>query len=446
MYKLKISRIYYILSTVLSEPYLFFYRKKIKALLDDDWRHNKSAYQKFQQIHLKKIISAALKTNYYSRLVREKKLPPQPTIHDFPIVDKSDFRENWKDHLASNFLVPHTEKNTGGSTGQPFHFFVSLKNRQFEYIHQTFFYERFGYIRGELIYSFGGTRLTQKDVKKRIFWKKTRKNFPFGAVSFAAIELNEDNSEFYINKILNDRPSILKGYPSAIEFVAREVLKKCLSDQFNFLKGVMLSSENVSRTQIDTIREGFNCDVYPQYGMTESCAFGFTNKNSLEYYCSPYYGYTEVLGKNDKHVGKGEIGELVLTSLGNNYQPFIRYRTGDLAEYGGVVNGFTLLNRIIGRSQDYIVTIDGKKIMLVGLIFGAHSSVFKKIKTWQIIQSQPGEIQVRVQTDTNWDDSAFDELRMIFNCSGKVNVQIELTDNFVLTPAGKRKFVIQQIK
>lgn len=212
------------------------------------------------------------------------------------------------------------------------------------------------------------------------------------------------------------------------------------------MKGIMITSENIEENQIMQINKAFNCPVLPQYGMTESCAFGFSKANDLIYYCSPYYGVTEILNSEGNQVLPGEIGEIVLTSLGNNYQPFIRYKTGDIAIYGGENNGFTILNKIIGRTQDYIVDIDGLKIMLVGLIFGSHTKVFAKIKIWQIIQEKSGLILIKILTEKGWAEEDEIEIKKIFWCNNKITTTILYTSDFTLTNAGKRKFVIQNIK
>ena len=39
----------------------------------------------------------------------------------------------------------------------------------------------------------------------------------------------------------------------------------------------------------------------------------------------------EIIGKDDKPVRKGDYGELVITTIGMEIMPLIRYRTGDRA-------------------------------------------------------------------------------------------------------------------
>jgi phenylacetate-CoA ligase len=54
-------------------------------------------------------------------------------------------------------------------------------------------------------------------------------------------------------------------------------------------------------------------------------------------------------------VNAGEVGELVLTTLGRTACPLLRYRTGDLVRRAADVAGFVLEGGIIGRADDMIV-------------------------------------------------------------------------------------------
>lgn len=51
----------------------------------------------------------------------------------------------------------------------------------------------------------------------------------------------------------------------------------------------------------------------------------------------------------------GEVGELVLTTLGRSACPLLRYRTGDLARRDPAATGFLLDGGIIGRADDMVV-------------------------------------------------------------------------------------------
>ena len=51
----------------------------------------------------------------------------------------------------------------------------------------------------------------------------------------------------------------------------------------------------------------------------------------------------------------GEVGELVLTTLGREACPLLRYRTGDLVKRMAGAPGFALAGGIVGRADDMVV-------------------------------------------------------------------------------------------
>lgn len=442
---LKTERLYYVLFLLLFEPYFYFYRRKLAHSIWDDWFFKKTNWKSFQNKALQSTINSALNTEYYNRLQKEGVLTKNPTLLNFPIVSKVEMKNEVKGFINKNIFIPHSKFNTGGSTGEPFDFYNAYHSKQLEYAHQYFFYKRLGYKRGDVIASIDGVSIDEKSRLNNVFWKNKFINFPFGSLKLSATNLTNKNAIYYIEKLANEKPAFIRGYPSAISLISDVIIKNGLQYKFSFVKGIMLTSENIDERQIELAKKAFGCTILPQYGMTETCAFGFTNPNELKYYCSPYYGITEIIDKNGNHVEKGEIGEIILTSFGNLYQPFVRYRTGDLAEYGGETNGFVILNKIIGRAQDYLVDTDFQKIMLVGLIFGAHTHVFGAIKMWQIIQSKQGEIEIKIDPLDNWDKGCENELREVLNANNKIKINFIYTNNFELTKAGKRKFMVQKL-
>jgi phenylacetate-CoA ligase len=66
--------------------------------------------------------------------------------------------------------------------------------------------------------------------------------------------------------------------------------------------------------------------------------------------------YAEIVKPdNGAAVARGEVGELVLTTLGRTASPLLRYRTGDLVRRAPDVAGFALDGGIIGRADDMVV-------------------------------------------------------------------------------------------
>jgi phenylacetate-CoA ligase len=143
-------------------------------------------------------------------------------------------------------------------------------------------------------------------------------------------------------------------------------------------------------------------------------------------------------------VKEGESGEIVVTGYSNKVMPFIRYRTGDTAIYGGTINGVVKLKSLQGRTVDFIYNSDNKKVYLIGLVFGGHLKSFERIIRWQIEQDIPGFIEIRIVKDIGFSDFHEKEIVSLFESIG-VKPELQYVDDIPLTQRGKRKFLIQKI-
>lgn len=125
--------------------------------------------------------------------------------------------------------------------------------------------------------------------------------------------------------------------------------------------------------------------------------------------------------------------------------PFIRYRTGDIAEFGGTRNGIVILKQLLGRSRDYIINKSGEKVFLVGLIFGGHLKAFNVIDGWQIIQNVPGLLSVNIKKSHSYTTDTEKEIIRLF-ASKDFNITIKYVDAIPKTIRGKQQFLIQNIR
>ena len=81
----------------------------------------------------------------------------------------------------------------------------------------------------------------------------------------------------------------------------------------------------------------------------------------------PFVGVMEIVRPDGSPCVPGESGEIVATGLLNDAMPLIRYRLGDCAAWDEnqiceCGNGHPILKYIDGRTDDYLLTIDGRKI------------------------------------------------------------------------------------
>jgi len=364
-------------------------------------------------------------------------------LSELPVISRGQRSSQAAAFVRPSPALVAKQFNTGGSTGDPLLFYCSPLGRELELAHQNAFYARCFKEMTPDIVSFDGVQISEQSRTRRVYWQwRKRHHFPYGAMRFSAGHIQEDTIAVYREKLLQLRAPVLRGYPSALLALARELQAKGWNLGYQ-PQMVMLTSETIWPDDIDYLRGVFRCDVYPQYGHSEGAIFGFTAANSLEYWCSPLMGVMEVIGTDGRQVKVGETGEIVVTGFGNFASPFIRYRTGDLGVYNGEEGGFVRISRLLGREQDFVVDQRGVKIPLVGPIFGAHLSLFGQAQHLQIIDHGAGRIEVAVLARQPVTAEAKAELSIRFGEFGEFEVTVNEVQALRRLLNGKAPFCIR---
>lgn len=396
---------------------------------------------------LSKILRYAYRnTSYYSKIIPnnpDNYKDPRSLLREIPFLDKNLIRENYSSLLAvdtTKDFVGHL--TTGGSTGQPLGFNI-LGGHDYE--HQEFLYRLMGYKEGDTILAMDGTKVPDELLKKNIFWiDKSSNNLPYGSKALSAHYLNNNTIKYYIEYLNALKPDIIRGYSSFIHEISKYINMNNINIEFK-VKGIEITSESYYDHQLVDMRDAFGTKVYSQYGHAESSIFAYSTDESMISYCSPIYGFTEVIDKNGNHVNEGELGEVIVTGFFNYAMPFIRYRTGDLAIYDGTKDGIVKLSRVYGRTQDYIYTDNFDKILLTALVFGSHYKAFDNIDKWQIIQNEPGKIIFQITDSSKITIDDMNELKNSFLDVARIKTEFKFVKEISLTPRGKSKFLVQNL-
>lgn len=409
--------------------------------------------QKFIEAKKKNLLKVAShNVPYYSKFFSENNIDfnnPKHAFNKLPILTKDIIRTNYKE-LINSKEKDYYPINTGGSTGQPLNFEVSNYAAQVDRVHQKFQYSLIGYSpqndEQELIANFGGNLMPKDLVDKNIFWVDKGANLPYGRFNFSSLYLTNENANLYIDKLNEIKPTILRGHTSFINELATYVRINEVELSFK-PKGALLTSEMIHANQIENIKQAFNCKLTCQYGLSEVCLFSFTKDESTSSYtCSPLYGFTEILNEDGSHVKIGEEGDVVASSFYNYRMPFIRYKTGDRAVFGGYENNCLIIEELKGRSQDFIIKKNGEKISLTAVVFGVHLKAFNTIYKWQIVQDKSGEILLKIVKTKQFTKKDEEEIRNVFKSTSDIDTTFEYVDYIEKTKSGKSKFLIQKCK
>jgi phenylacetate-CoA ligase len=108
------------------------------------------------------------------------------------------------------------------------------------------------------------------------------------------------------------------------------------------------------------IEEAWNATAFDHAGATEIGAYGYSCQARDGIHANEAEFIAEVLDPAGRPVGEGQTGELVVTNLGRHGWPVVRYRTGDLAVWGGrgCACGRTFLKLpggLVGRADDCMI-------------------------------------------------------------------------------------------
>jgi phenylacetate-CoA ligase len=240
------------------------------------------------------------------------------------------------------------------------------------------------------------------------------------------------------------RPHILTAHPVYLMYLDRW----CEAEGFQRprAEAVFLSYDYATISHIRAARKWSKTDVFIAYGLTEA----FTVAMSCEegtLHCIPDKCYMEIVW-NGKNVEAAEMGEIVITSLRNEYMPFLRYRTGDLAVTASSGNtcscgrdGMTIVS-LEGRLSE--VTISRKKeIITVGKLDRTLSKIYG-IDLYQVEQHNTGEISISLVTNEKYNKDKEEELRYLIEELYDTNsVSISQVRHLKPTKTGKYCIVIR---
>lgn len=330
---------------------------------------------------------------YNSQGFHPSQLKSFDDINTIPLTSKSILNEFDLEERSYNkkgrYMV-----NTGGSSGTPFGFYIEPSSMGHEWAHMHAIWSKLGFKSSDLKIGFGG----RSNIKDFVDYDVVRNTF--------ALDLYADYKDVSVklkNILKKHQVKYLHGYPSSIyDFVVfckeqDNELREMLAKQ---LKGAFMGSEFPHPHYREVIEGVFDIDTVSWYGHTERCVLAYEKNDKYVYEPFQTYGYTEVINLEGKD-------ELIGTSYYNQASPLIRYNTNDeiteTITEGGILQSFQMKG---GRSGEFVIDRDGKKINLTGLIFGRHHQLFNEAKYIQVKQIATGVIEIHYVADNLPTDKA----------------------------------------
>lgn len=350
---------------------------------------------------------------YQTKGVYDLKIKSIQDIQKLPVITKEDIR------LYAHQFQGAMRLNTGGTSGEPFHFFVDKHAFAREWAHMHTIWEKKGYNYRDLKVTLRGKDLGEKT------WQYNPVHNEFIVNTYKnAASVKED-----ILLLFHKYPvKYLHGYPSAIHNFLHELALVLNPEEKSVitknLVACFLGSEFPMPHITKYLQSEWGLDYISWYGHSEMCILAYDEFKQNEYKPFFTYGYTEVAGN-----------KLIGTSFHNFDMPLIRYDTGDLVvptyDNDGLLSSFKITQ---GRNGDYILDKKDKAIPLTALIFGRHHNLFNYAQFIQVSQPVPGQLIFHVTTNERDKQKVFNDLNMK---NIDVDYSIQLHQEPIRTKAGK---------
>jgi len=408
----------------------------------------------YQLNALRKVCNLAFNnTEFYKEAYKKIGFSPRD-LKDFdvfqklPFIDKKTINDNLDKMCCGGTKILHGDyTTTGGTSGEPLRFYIQSDRSQIEYAYLMSSWRRIGYQLGTPLAVFRGRAV-----------KSLKNGFPY---EFDPILRHHYYSNFfmsdneicaYLDDIKKLGECFLHVYPSSAFTLARFIRKSGYDSPKN-IKGIIAESENVYDDQKKYVKNAFGCRFFSCYGHTEKLVAGAECEKSENYHIWPTYGFFELIDENGKPITTpGKHGEIVGTGFINRLIPFIRYRTGDFANYVSEYckecgRMHPIIKDIRGhRIQEYLVTNKGTQISWTAL--NMHNNTFDNVLKFQFYQDTPGYAILKIIPGKNF--FAANLARITKNLSLKIDQQlkfdIKIVESLPLTKAGKAIYVDQRLR
>jgi phenylacetate-CoA ligase len=268
-----------------------------------------------------------------------------------------------------------------------------------------------------------------------------RYNFVERQVYFSAFHLNPETTATYLRALEQHKVVWGTGYAVSWYLLAMYALKQNL--RVPQLQAVITTAEKVTVQMREVIERAFSCRVFEEYSTVDNIIFA-SECESGRLHVSPDVGMIEILKQDGSRCQPGEVGEVVATAIMRRHHGLIRYRLGDYAKWATgdcpCGRGMPVIEEIMGRTMDVLVTPDGRHVWHLEKIFNNLPNIVQA----QVIQEAKDRVRIRVVPDVGFGKVESEELlrRASARLGPQVRIEIDEVDAIPRTKAGKYRMVV----
>lgn len=364
-----------------------------------------------------------------------------------PVIDKETIIE---DHAPWCAVAPNSPGvdyvTTGGSSGRQLRFYINAGRSAVEYAYLVAGWQRMGYtLNTPQVVLRGMNVAPDKHGLRHEYDPILRRHY------YSNFHTSDASLLQYLKHMRTLPRFFYHVYPSSIAAFAR-FLQRTGQEPPRGGLGILAGSETIYSDQRRHVEEVLGVRFYSWYGHSEKLVLASECEHSRDYHVWPLYGYAELLDEHDRPITTpGQVGEIVGTGFINTVMPFIRYRTGDFAEYVGdgceaCGREHLIVRNLQGhRASEVLIGFDGAAISFTTI--NVHDDSFDHVRRYQFQQHEPGKVTLRVIPAESWDNEChlLVQNRLQQRLGDRIALTVETCEDLPLTAAGKSSQIDQRI-
>ena len=421
------------------------YRRHLSTITETQWMNHKELRQ-FQNDQLySMLVHCQRYIDFYKAFLPASLKPYRddvfPLLNTLPKIDKHEVTHNTQRFVRPKFCPRLFHGSTSGSTGTPLEIYQDYNTiaRESAFIARQMQWA--GYRLREPHIWLRGDMIVPASSSSDPYW---RMDYHRNTLVMSAYHISPQTCDAYITAIESFKPVLISAYPSAIGALAQYLDSHNRDIGCTTIRAIITSSETLTPHVQEIVEKRFGARIFDWYGSFERiAAIGTCEYGSLHVLTD--YSFLEFTA-----VGVGSF-KLCGSTFQNYTMPLLRYTMND--EFNGYSEEvsckcgrhFPVVQRILGREEDYVYTRRGYAVSRLAHIFKGVSGILGA----QLVQDRVGEVSIFVVPISAGPRQNYKEL-ILRNAHQRLGADMEVAVQEVQalqkTANGKVKFVISNLE
>ena len=362
--------------------------------------------------------------------------------NSIPVMNKAHLQQPLNSLLSEGFTKSNVYiDKTSGASGQPF---IFSKDKFCHALTWSVIQNRFGW-HGIDFNTSKQARFYGIPLDKKGYYSQKLKDFVGNRIRFNVFDLSDKALENWLETFKNNAFDYLNGYTSSILQFAKFLENKniTLKTICPTLKVCIVTSEMLFDQDKQLMENQFGVSVVNEYGASELDLIAFENTKN-KWVVNSETLFVEILDDYDNPLPYGQEGRLIISSLYNKSQPFIRYDIGDIGMLSKMsTSKKPILKKLTGRTNDVVILPSGKKAAGLSFYYITKSIIEAdgNVKEFVVQQLELNIFKILYVSDENLPEEKIKKIKNEIETylEKGLDIYFEKQDKLIRSKSGKLK-------